>query len=745
MPLEDMHVEIIAVENTLHATFTGDFTFDYIPEDVLSMLFPVPPDADNIGVWQDGIELPWAWSSGTYPTILPEMPTIPMIEWLGPFPIYGAVFRVDYEHDLIKRPEEFIFFYAVGTGKYFPTYEKTTTAYFDILLPPGFAVTGVWLDYTAHEYEVIDGHLYITVQSYFGPIINDLIVSLVQTPIYVATDGNDTTGDGSPENPFASIQKGINCAVDGQSVIVRPGVYTGPGNRDIDFGGRAITLRSESGPENCIIDCQGSQGNHHRGFYFHSGEDENSIVHGFTITNGYVSTKGGGIYCISSSPTINNCIITNNKVGSIWCSGSSSYGAGIYCDSNSNARIIDCTISYNRAEGDEGIEGDEIEEDGGPGGDGYGAGIYGNAIIENCIITGNTAQGGNGGSACCIHSILGECLGGRGGNGFGGGIYGNVTVRNSTISGNTSSGGDGGWGAVTWWPDPVDVQSEGGNGYGGAVYFYNNACTIENCTITDNTSSGGNGGGLPLEPVEGGNSSYGGAVYCYNNECMIENCTIVGNTVSPGHGPGYYGEAYAGVCYSIDSTTTITNSIIWDSVFHGPQIFLDSSESYSFMVISFSDVQGGNEQILPIGVCVLASHCSIAADPCFADMSNGDYHLQSEVGRWDPNINGWVMDAHTSPCIDAGPPSSDWTAELWPHGKCINMGAYGGTPQASMSLSDAGNIADLNNDGIVNFQDFTHFADGWQSLQILLSEDFDRNGMVDFNDLVDLADNWLWQ
>ncbi len=43
------------------------------------------------------------------------------------------------------------------------------------------------------------------------------------------------------------------------------------------------------------------------------------------------------------------------------------------------------------------------------------------------------------------------------------------------------------------------------------------------------------------------------------------------------------------------------------------------------------------------------------------------------------------MDDVTSPCIDAGDPNSDWTGETWPHGGRINMGAYGGTREASMS------------------------------------------------------------
>ncbi len=180
MPLEDMTVDITETTSTLHAVFSGEFTFDYIPEDVGSMMFPVPPTAASLGVWQAGATKPWDWcDTETYSTVLPELPTIPMIEWQGPFPTTGTVFRVDYEHDLIERPdEEFIFFYAMGTGKYFPTYEKTTTAYYDFMLPAGWVVNGLWLDTDPHSYTTSDGHVYIEVQEDFGPITRDLILSL---------------------------------------------------------------------------------------------------------------------------------------------------------------------------------------------------------------------------------------------------------------------------------------------------------------------------------------------------------------------------------------------------------------------------------------------------------------------------------------------------------------------------------------------------------------------------------------
>ncbi|NQT89281.1 hypothetical protein HQ560_21110 [bacterium] len=63
---------------------------------------------------------------------------------------------------------------------------------------------------------------------------------------------------------------------------------------------------------------------------------------------------------------------------------------------------------------------------------------------------------------------------------------------------------------------------------------------------------------------------------------------------------------------------------------------------------------------------------------------NGDYHLKSTVGRYDPVASSWAADAAHSPCIDTGDPASPVDGELEPNGTRINMGAYGGTVEASM-------------------------------------------------------------
>ncbi len=110
----------------------------------------------------------------------------------------------------------------------------------------------------------------------------------------------------------------------------------GPGNRDIDFLGKAISLVSVSGPTECTIDVQASATDPHRGFYLHSGEGPSSVLRGFTIMNAYLSPDwyGVGICCCGSSPTIaGNTVIGNTASSTV---GHVGYGGGIGCNSSSS-------------------------------------------------------------------------------------------------------------------------------------------------------------------------------------------------------------------------------------------------------------------------------------------------------------------------------------------------------------------------------------------------------------------------
>jgi len=388
-----------------------------------------------------------------------------------------------------------------------------------------------------------------------------------------------------------TIQQTIDAASDGDTIIVADGTYTGPGNHDIDFKGKAITVRSENGPQNCIINCQGLG----RGFHFHSGEDANSILAGFTITNGYADL-GGGIYCDGSSPTLTNCRFSDNQA--------SEDGGGML-NFGSNPTLTNCTFTGNSA--------------GAVGGGGM-FNMFSGPTLVNCTFAGNSASHQGGGICNDLYS------------------------------------------------DP----------------------TLINCVFTANSA----------HSIEAGGGIW---TYWHSNPRLI-NCTLTGNL-----GGGIRS------CYPQGDITTLTNCILWGN---SPEISGPDFE------VTYSDVHGG-----------WPGEGNTDKDPCFAQPGyrdpngtpedanddfwvDGDYHLKSQAGRWDANSTSWIKDDVTSPCIDAGNPASPIGLEPFPNGGTINMGAYGGTVEASKSyfgkpICETIVAGDINGDCIVNLKDFAIIAFHW--------------------------------
>jgi len=130
----------------------------------------------------------------------------------------------------------------------------------------------------------------------------------------------------------------VGAVSSGDTLLVRPGTYTGSLNRYIDFGGKELVVRSSDGPGSTVIDCQ-EQG---IAFYLHSQELPDAAVEGFTITNGSGSNGGAFLIDAGSSLTIRDCIILD-------CRASSGYGGGIFCDDESHVYVYDTTFKDNVA------------------------------------------------------------------------------------------------------------------------------------------------------------------------------------------------------------------------------------------------------------------------------------------------------------------------------------------------------------------------------------------------------------
>ena len=426
---------------------------------------------------------------------------------------------------------------------------------------------------------------------------------------------------------YPTIQAAINAATNGQIIWVADGVYTGSGNRDIEFYGKAITVRSENGSRHCIIDCQANESDNHYGFYFSYGEDPDSVVDGFTITGAYNSSH-----------------FTNG-------------GAGIVCDRDYN----------------------------GPGGGSGGC----HPTISNCVIKENIALVGGG--IACINS--------------------HPIISNSLIMHNeaTYMAGGGIYAHDGSSPSITDcmISYNKARYKGGGIYCTIGSPTIKNCLITCNRALISSGGGIS-----------GWA----NSKPKIINCTLNGNSA------GYKG---AGIFTGSNVVNTVKNCILWDN---GTDEISVGGSVPGYFTVEYSNIKGG-----------CPGDGNINLNPLFSSLRDSDYHLCSQNGRWDLNTLTWVQDDVTNPCIDTGDSNSDWTAELWPHGKRINMGAYGGTAEASMSTSLVGNISDLDLNDVVNLLDFGIFAKHWLNNKPFSRTDFDRDMDIDILDLKILVENWLWQ
>jgi hypothetical protein len=476
-----------------------------------------------------------------------------------------------------------------------------------------------------------------------------------------------------PSAPYPTIQAGIDAAASGDTVLIHPGTYTGDGNRDIDFNGKSITVRSENPSDPCvvaatIIDCDGTEAEPHRGFNFSNNQDCNAVIDGLTIINGCVNNSGGAIDCRNnqaSSLLISNCNINNNTV--LFGRGSSGGGIsvidGIYLINN-------CMISNNTTEqgGGGGISCEDstltisnsiISEN-------INGGIRcvgSNLSVHNCKIhsnsqaefpfSGATAINCGDSDVTITNSSISDNLSG------GIGCYdSNTTILNCSISGN--KGREGGGIHCTRGSSIIsnckisantapDCISENG-GYGGGIHCDEGSSIISNCKI--NSNAGGEGGGIHCTrgssvisncKISGntaryftpmGYGGYGGGIYCDGSSSTIKNCTFTGNLSFNGKGL---------VCYSwsgqYPSNVELSNCILWDG---GDEICNDDD---STITVSYSNIEGGWPGLDNIDV-----------DPCFV-----------EPGIWDTNgtpdiwyDDFWVEgDYHLLPgslCINTGDP-----------------------------------------------------------------------------------------
>jgi predicted outer membrane repeat protein len=506
--------------------------------------------------------------------------------------------------------------------------------------------------------------------------------------LYRTTLSGDLGGDDDPNGWADSIENSVNVLtgdrVDKTAVIsgfIITGGFTsnvGPG------GGGMVNNRSDATIIDCVFhrNCVSSSAKWPGyGAAMHNDNSSPTLIdctfsdnHGLS---GGMGTPGGGMLNYRSSPVLNNCTFIGNQA---------SDGGVMHNWDDSNPRLIDCRFIGNSATWS---------------GGGIDNCCTSSPTLVNCTFSGNSARHGGAisNSSSCETTLI-NCVFNDNSATQGGGIRntGKMELESCVFLGNSAEGGGG---------------------------FYNKSGNprLTRCTFTANRASQEGGAFVDIGHEEstelnwclfaGNTADYGGAIYVDEQSSIVTNCTFSGNIAMWEGGAIYCWDA---------SLMTLANCILWDNspAEVGKSPYSTTPEVY------FSDVKGG---------WTGRGSSNVSVNPAFADPGywdpngtpddktddfwvDGDYHLKSGGGTWDPEVGEWIASDVTSGCIDAGDPITPIGHEPFPNGGVVNMGAFGGTAEASKSYfrqpaCETVVAGDLNGDCRVDFKDMAILLMHW--------------------------------
>lgn len=319
-----------------------------------------------------------------------------------------------------------------------------------------------------------------------------------------------------------TIQAGIDSATNGDKIELADGTYTGDGNWDIQFNGKAVEVLSGSGnPEDCVIDIGSSTGPSHRGFLFINGEGAGSVLNGVKVKDGW-GFRGGGVQVVSASPTLRNCIFELNRA----------ITGGAFSFEGASPTVESCYFINNLASGSAG-----------------GAGFTQNfsaPTMSDCHFEGNVATS-YGGALYMLQSTpnMTDCRFVNNSANQAGGIFlessSNAQFTRCSFVDNTAISSIGGVRCA--YSDPLFdnclIARNSAPQHGGFSANNSSAPTFRNCTITNNVAAEVSSGitlafsSVPavIENCIIANNSGGPAVVCQSSVVPLITCTdISGNS-----------------------------------------------------------------------------------------------------------------------------------------------------------------------------------------------------------------------
>ncbi len=463
---------------------------------------------------------------------------------------------------------------------------------------------------------------------------------------------SDPSEDGSSEHPYDTIQEAIDVAEHGDTVLVYPGVY----QEEVIFMGKTITVQGVAASDG--IPVLENPDDFAVSFYF--GEGPDSILKNFVIRNSFMA-----VFIASSSPTISNLTVVNNKYGIEAYAGSEPDISNSIFWNNTDGDLFQCQASFSWIE--ENIEYESLE------------GLISHWMFDE-------------GSGTTVYDSAGDNHGV---------IYG-AQWTIGQVNGALSFDGEDDYVELPdnnpiWLPqydfslsawvsferDDVFSSSES------EVILDLNFGASSNPAneLGYNIQRRGDSGKLCFQITTTTNSDED----LYSNEVLATKTWYHIVAVRDGGTQAIYinGRLDAARTCSTDPIDFV-GGYDDDNVNIGRFTTNIGNPRYHLKgqiddVMIFGSALSG-ETIRQLYQSGLTGQ-GFAASPLFVDPNSGDYHLRSKRGRHWPEHDVWVLDNVNSPCIDAGNPMVTTSEEPMPNGGRINMGAYGGTAYASMSES----------------------------------------------------------
>ena len=549
-----------------------------------------------------------------------------------------------------------------------------------------------------------------------GSLGSDPCSSDINDPVWVESDlpycqyhidvadGNDLNNGLSLETAFKTIQYGIDTSKNGDVVLVYPGVYT----EELEFLGRAITVKSIDEP--AVLRAPG-----YYAVSFYYGEDANSIFKNFIIKD----SDTAFLFVLPVSPTIRNVTVVENQNGALAEDGTNPDISNSIFWNNVNGDLFLCQATYSLIEDKMGLVAN-WQFDEGSGGTAYdSAGNNDGTIYGDTNWTaGQVASGALDFDGSEDYVVIADDIA--------------LTPADQMT--------------VTYW-----IYQRAGQEAG--IYKY--------ALCPDEPGSPGNSRAYFLEVDTGGKVGFRiySTVNDYNDIQSI-------NSVPFGqwhHIAASFDQGRASIY--IDGQLDNSAAMSVSSIMNDDQpLTIGGFWSYCGTDSFVSRLDGKIDDVriydrpLPAGQIWRLYELGLRGygfGPIFVDANNGDYRLKSEGWRWSKYESQWVYDDVTSPCIDAGNPGSPLANEpltvprdpenVYGVNLRVNMGAFGTTAQAGIAPHGWALLADLNNDGTVDFLDLDRQLEDWLAGKNEQPGDLNRDGFVDMIDYAILAENWLEQ